>query len=219
MVPRVKVTRNESELLQAIGVTFAYPGQSQLLHALDLNIAPGVTLVTGERGKSTLMRLLAGDLAPQTGWIAACGVRRDQDPHGYRRQVFWIEPGTDAHDQLTPHELFSRLSADERGLDVAIAHDVAVRLGLGPHLDKAIYMLSSGSRRKVWMSAAFASHAPVVLIDDLFAALDRPSIEALSGLLSAEAQRNDRAWLIAHYDIPHGVPLRATIDLDVLTSG
>lgn len=209
---------NASGLLQARGVTFAYPGLP-LLNAFDLDVVPGVTLVTGERGKTTLLRLLAGVLAPQAGWIAAGGVRQDEDPAAYRRQVFWIEPGSQDFDQQTPREFFQSLAAGDMGLDVGVALEVAVRLGLDPHLDKAIYMLSSGSRRKVWMSAAFASSAPVVLIDDLFAALDRPSVEALSELLSVEAQHNERAWLIAHHDIPHGVPLAMTINLDSLIRG
>ena len=209
---------NEIMMLQAQGVSFSYP-ELPLFRALDLTVEPGVTLVTGERGKSTLLRLLAGDLAPQAGWIAAGGVRQDLDPVAYRNQVFWIEPATNAHDQRSPREFFGSLAAGALRLNVGVAEEVAVRLGLEPHLDKAIYMLSAGSRRKVWMSAAFASAAPVVLIDDLFAALDRPSIEALSGLLAAQARRNERAWLVAHYDIPHGVPLRATIDLDALAGG
>ncbi len=205
-------------LLQAHGVAFSYPGLP-LFHAMELRIEPGITLVTGERGKSTLLRLLAGDLVPQAGWIAAGGVRPDRDPDAYRARVFWIEPGTSAHDQCTPRELFSLLAEGAQRLNVGVAADVAVHLGLEPHLDKAIYMLSSGSKRKVWMSAAFASSAPIVLIDDLFAALDRPSIEALSGLLAQEAGRNDRAWLVAHYGPPYGVPLQATIDLDALQAG
>ena len=210
--------RGEPRLLQVKGVAFSYPGLP-LLNALDLEIEQGVTLVTGERGKTTLLRLLAGDLAPQAGWVAAGGVRQDLDPDAYRAQVFWIEPATNAFDQRTPREFFGLLATGTQRLDVGVAEEVAVCLGLEPHLDKAIYMLSSGSKRKVWMSAAFASEAPVVLIDDLFAALDRPSIEALSGLLAQEAARNDRAWLVAHYAIPHGVPLRATIDLDALVGG
>ncbi len=210
--------RGEPRLLQVKGVAFSYPGLP-LLNALDLEIEQGVTLVTGERGKTTLLRLLAGDLAPQAGWVATGGVRQDLDPDAYRAQVFWIEPATNAFDQRTPREFFGLLAAGTQRLDVGVAVEVAVRLGLEPHLDKAIYMLSAGSKRKVWLSAAFASEAPVVLIDDLFAALDRPSIEALSGLLAQEAARNDRAWLVAHYAIPHGVPLRATIDLDALVGG
>ena len=210
--------RGEPRLLQGKGVAVSYPGLP-LLNALDLEIEQGVTLVTGERGKTTLLRLLAGDLAPQAGWVAAGGVRQDLDPDAYRAQVFWIEPATNAFDQRTPREFFGLLAAGTQRLDVGVAVEVAVRLGLEPHLDKAIYMLSAGSKRKVWLSAAFASEAPVVLIDDLFAALDRPSIEALSGLLAQEAARNDRAWLVAHYAIPHGVPLRATIDLDALVGG
>ena len=209
---------NEIMLLQARGIAFSYPGLP-IFRTLDLLVAPGISLVTGERGKSTLLRLLAGDLVPQAGWIAAGGVRQDLDPVAYRDQVFWIEPATNAHDQRTPREFFGSLAAGAQRLDVGVAEEVAVRLGLEPHLDKAIFMLSAGSRRKVWMSAAFASAAPVVLIDDLFAALDRPSIEALSGLLAAQARSNERAWLVAHYDIPNGVPLRATIDLDALAGG
>jgi len=206
---------NKIMLLQTHGITFSYPGLP-LFRALDLRVEPGISLVTGERGKSTLLRLLAGDLAPQAGWLAAGGVRQDMEPAAYCAQVFWIEPATSAFDQRTPREFFAFLAAGARRLDVGVAEEVAMRLGLEPHLDKAIYMLSSGSRRKVWMSAAFASDAPVVLIDDLFAALDRPSIDALSGLLAEQARRNERAWLVAHYGIPHGVPLRATIDLDAL---
>ena len=202
-------------LLHAHGIAFSYPGLA-LFRALDLRLDPGVTLVTGQCGKSTLLRLLAGDLAPQDGWIAAGGVRLDKNPVAYRHQVFWIEPATTAHDQRTPRELFGWLAADAWRLDIGIAEEVAVRLGLEPHLDKAIYMLSSGSKRKVWLAAAFASVASVVLIDDLFAALDRPSIEALSALLARAADRSDRAWRVAHYDVPPGVPLRATIDLDAL---
>jgi len=209
---------NEIMLLQARGIAFSYPGLP-IFRALDLQVESGISLVTGEQGKSTLLRLLAGDLAPQAGWIAAGGVRQDMDPAAYRAQVFWIEPVTSAYDQRTLREFFGSLAEGAWHLDVGIAEEVAVRLGLEPHLDKAIYMLSSGSRRKVWMSAAFASNTPVVLIDDLFAALDRPSIEALSGLLAAQARRNERAWLVAHYDIPRGVPLRATIDLDALVGG
>jgi ABC-type transport system involved in cytochrome c biogenesis ATPase subunit len=37
--------------------------------------------------------------------------------------------------------------------------------GLQPHLDKPLYMLSTGSKRKVWLSAALAAGAPLTLID------------------------------------------------------
>lgn len=206
------------DFLRVRGVAFAYADEP-LFGALDLTVAPGVTLVAGERGKTTLLRVLAGDLEVQAGWLAVRGVRLDQDPGLYRSQVFWIGPDTEIHDQRTPRELFRYLSGEYPGMDAVQADAMAERLGLGPHIDKAIYMLSSGSRRKVWMSAGFASGAAVVLVDDLFAALDRPSVQTLTQVLASEAGRDDRAWLVAHYEPPPGVALRATIDVDRLIAG
>lgn len=180
---------------------------------------PGINLLTGERGKSTLLRLLAAELSAQAGWIAACGVRPDTDLTSYRSKVFWVDTAMTGDDRMTPREAFSRLAARYGGLDLARAEVAACRLGLEPHLHKTLEMLSSGSRRKVWMAAAFASATPIVLLDDLFAALDRSSIEALTQMLAEEASRAERIWVVAHYDQPVGLSLRSVIDLDRLCTG
>ena len=80
-------------------------------------------------------------------------------------------------------------------------------------MHKPLYMLSAGSRRKVWLSAAFASGAALVLIDQPFAALDGPSIRLLREVLQDFSEQSARACVIADYEAPEGVALASTLDL------
>jgi hypothetical protein len=50
-------------------------------------------------------------------------------------------------------------------------------------MDKKLFMLSTGSKRKVWLAAGFASGADLLLLDEPFAALDAPSIAFVKELL------------------------------------
>jgi energy-coupling factor transporter ATP-binding protein EcfA2 len=84
---------------------------------------------------------------------------------------------------------------------------------LDEHIDKALYMLSTGSKRKVWIAAAIASGAEVILIDDPFAALDKPSIRFITQLLQEASKLSTRAWVISGYEAPEGVNLAQLIDL------
>jgi ABC-type Mn2+/Zn2+ transport system ATPase subunit len=74
-------------------------------------------------------------------------------------------------------------------------------------------MLSAGSKRKVWLSAAMAAGAALTLIDQPFAALDAPSMRLLTELLQETAHHPSRAWVIADYAAPAGVALAALIAL------
>jgi ABC-type Mn2+/Zn2+ transport system ATPase subunit len=86
-------------------------------------------------------------------------------------------------------------------------------LYLAPHVDKPMYMLSTGSKRKVYLAAAFASGAALTLLDSPFAALDKPSIGFVMALLHEAAKHPARAWVVAHYDGLGDVPLVNTVDL------
>jgi energy-coupling factor transporter ATP-binding protein EcfA2 len=91
--------------------------------------------------------------------------------------------------------------------------DLVEGLALTEHRAKRLFMLSTGSRRKVWLAAAFASGAAVTLLDDPFAALDKPSIGFVTELLQEAAGHSSRGWVVTGYAAPDGVTLAATLDL------
>lgn len=201
-------------VLQVKDLCFRYP-QRELFTDWSTRIPPGVTLVRGGdgSGKSTLLRLLAGELPAHAGQLQVNDAHLSNQPIAYRQQVFWADPWSDAFDQMTPLDYFKSVQRLHPGFDEPLLADLIAGLSLEPHLDKHLYMLSTGSKRKVWLAAAFASGAAVTLLDDPFAALDKTSVGFVMALLQEAADHPARAWVIAHYEAPRDVPLAAIIDL------
>lgn len=197
------------------GLQFAWHGQPPLFSGLALALGPGVHLLRGEDGcgKSTLLSLLAGERAAQAGTLSIAGVPLQLDAMAYRQSVFWIDPHSDAFDQTNAHVAWAELAARHPAFNPALLADLADAFGLKEHAHKPLYMLSTGSKRKVWLCAAFAAGAPLTLIDQPFAALDGPSIRLLRELLAEASEHPQRAWLLADHDAPAGVSLGQVINL------
>ena len=204
-------------VLHVDGLCFDYP-QRPLFQRLTATIPGGVSLVLGGdgSGKTTLLRLLAGELAAQAGTLQINGVALAGDAWAYRQLVFWVDPRTPDHEQISAMQFFAQqrlrypdfLPAESERLAELVAG-----LTLTEHLAKPLYMLSTGSRRKVWLAAAFAAGAVVTLLDDPFAALDKSSITFVQRFLAGVANDPARSWVVAHYDVLDGVPLAHVIKL------
>lgn len=203
-----------SALLQVTRLNFAYPGLA-LFTDFSAAIPPGVTLVRGGdgRGKTTLLQLLAGLMPVKDGVLELDGIRLDQDSEAYRRRVFYVDPRTEAYDQLTPPEFFGKMRERFAGFDDSRLPALTEGLSLAPHLEKKLFMLSTGSKRKVYLAAAFAANATLNLLDDPFAGLDRASINFVTHTLDAQPRDGHQAWVAAMYEAPAGVALAASIDL------
>lgn len=186
-----------------------------LFENLSFEVPAGVSLVVGDDGvgKSTLLALLAGALSPRSGRIAINGISQAEHPDACRQNVFWIDPHTDAHNAITAKDFLKRQNEQFPHFDARRVASLVHGFSLEPHMAKPLYMLSTGSRRKVWWVAAFAAHAPVVLLDQPFAALDGPSSRFLCELLDEAAEHTDRAWLLADHGVPQGVLPKAVIEL------
>ncbi|OOG42242.1 ATP-binding cassette domain-containing protein [Polaromonas sp. A23] len=201
-------------ILEVKGLGFRYPGHT-LFSQWSASLSSGVTLVLGGdgRGKTTLLRLLAGELAADAGQLCINGINLKAHAKDYRQQVFWTEPRTTAFDHMTPAQYFDFQRSMCAGFNDDVLAQCVDGLSLAPELNKQVFMLSTGSKRKVWMAAAFASGAALTLLDMPFAALDKASIVYVLSLLEEAAAHPSRAFVVADYVAPPGVPLAGTIDL------
>ncbi len=175
------------------------------LHHLTFAWPPGVSWVCGDegQGKTTLLRLLAGDLHPTTGQVLT--------PEG---GVFWADLQDAAHDTTTVQACWEALRAHYPRWNQDLLQDLAEELDMTQHLDKRLNMLSAGSRRKVMVVAALASGATVTLLDQPFAALDLASIRVIHEFLQEAAEHPSRAWIVADYEAPTHLPLASVLNLD-----
>ncbi len=192
-------------LLTAEGLGFAHAA-GPVFAGLAFSIRPGLSLVRGGegRGKTTLLRLMSGVVAPTEGRIAR------------RVDSVWFEDLADpAHDaQVAQDWLAARRTRFPAWRD-ELAAALVDALGLAPHIAKPLYMLSTGSRRKVGLAGAAASGAALTLVDMPFAALDGNSRCVVCELL-ADAADGKRAWVVADHELAPclaDVALAATIDL------
>ena len=202
-------------LIRIDALRFAYPDQPALVSGWSASVGPGVTLLYGDTGtgKSALLQVIAGTLAASSGRLTVAGASLDTAPEAYRRQVFFVDPTTDRFDQLTARECTASLAEGDAGFDHAKWQAIADGFSLAPHLDKKMFMLSTGSKRKVWMAAGLASGRPLVLLDEPTAGLDMPSTRCLWATLSELAAQSKQAVIVASAARIDTVPLAATIEL------
>ena len=177
------------------------------LQQLSFAWPAGVSWVCGDegKGKTTLLRVLAGDVQPSTGQVLT--------PEG---GVFWVDLQSSEHDANTVQACWDALRARYPRWNDDLLQDLAEELDMTPHLDKRLNMLSAGSRRKVMVVAALASGATVTLLDQPFVALDLGSIRVIHEFLHEAAEHSSRAWIVADYTAPVDLPLASVLNLDTL---
>lgn len=195
-------------MLQVQGLRFAYP-ECAVLQSLSFTSPAGLVLVRGDEssGKTTLLRLLAGELAPQGGRIALQGGTRGAG------HTFWADPRSAEWDKLTAQAWLDGLPARYPGWDATALTAHIDGFALQEHLAKPFYALSTGSKRKVLMAGALASGAPLTLIDEPVGGLDKPSVAYLARALAQVAGQSGRVVVVAHYEALPGVPWSTVVYL------
>ena len=187
-------------LLDIADLHFAHTAEAAVFKGWSVHLAPGLTVVCGDEssGKTTLLRLLAGELKGR-GRITLDGVPVSPD------QVFWQDPRAAPSDTVASDYLRAQ-ARRWPAWDEAAAQAHIDGLSLREHIHKPFFALSTGGRRKVWLTAALASGAPLTLMDEIFAALDTPSIRYLGAALQQTAAEAPGRWLLAaHWDALPGV--------------
>jgi ABC-type multidrug transport system ATPase subunit len=213
------MTRKAADaILRIDDLSVAHQGSAPLVAHWSAAIGPGVTLLHGDTGsgKTTVLRALAG-LHAAAGRLTLNGVALDADATAYRRQRFFCEPATDALDQVTARAATAMLGDGDAAFDPARWDELVAGFALGPHLDKPLFMLSTGSKRKVWLAAALASGRPLVLLDEPTGGLDAPSIRCLWAALARVAASARHAVIVASAERITQVALAGTVELPLRT--
>ncbi|MCV2365773.1 ABC transporter [Paucibacter sp. DJ1R-11] len=195
---------------QALRLSHPDPNQPPLFDGLSFELRTGLSLLRGGdgRGKTRCLRLIAGQLgAPASGQIECSLALAD---------IFFENPTDPALDAQLASAWLSGLRQHYAAWRADLEPALVDAFALVPHLDKPLYMLSAGSRRKLGLLAAAVCGARLTLLDTPFAALDGRSIRVLGELLQEAALQRERAWLLADYERPaclQAVDLMAEIDL------
>ena len=184
-------------------------GSLEVLRPLDLDVAAGeiVTLLGPSGcGKTTLLRVVAGLETPTTGAVTVAGTTPDRARATKRLGVVPQSPA------LLPWrtvEANARLLLDvNRRANPAAVPDVAGLLrdvGLGDFLHALPRELSGGMQQRVALVRAFALGAPILLLDEPFAALDEITRTDMRHLLAELCERTGTTVLFVTHSIAEAV--------------
>jgi ABC-2 type transport system ATP-binding protein len=204
-----------SPLLKIDGLRFHFDTRP-VFADLSLALGPGVTWLRGAngKGKTTLLKLLAGALAPNAGTISMDGVDSAASPLAYRLRAFYCGGETPDLPWLTVAEWLALHLAlypatSRPALDAQLA-----AFGIMEVLPQAVTTLSLGQHKKLQLSLALAVPVTLLLIDEPFNGLDAAGMAHLRGELERRAAARETCIVLTSHLDPQ-LPVTGTFDLDL----
>jgi len=157
------------------------------LHDITLAVPDGGhAVLTGPTasGKTTLLELIAGAIAPTSGDVLVNGVQVATLPPESRGVGLVPQ-----HGYLFPH-LDVRRNIAYGVRNAQVINDVARRFGVDDLLDRSVVSLSGGERQLVALCRAIAAQPTVLLLDEPLSALDGQRREqALRAFTDLQSER------------------------------
>ena len=186
-------------LLRVAGLAAGYGGPP-VLEGVTFEVGAGERVgVLGPNGggKSTLFRVLLGELAPLAGAVEG-PARFGFVPQTERSRLDYPVSALDVALMGTLGRLpwWRPAGRAERRL----ARGALARVGLAAAAGEQFGELSGGQRQRVLVARALVQDAPVLLLDEPFTGVDRRSAELLESLL-ANLAAEGRGILIATHDL------------------
>lgn len=187
---------------------------------VELRLGAERALLSGASGggKTTLLRLLAGLLRPDAGFIRlGDAVLFDRPRHGRarvdvplrRRRIGFIFQD----DLLFPHlDVAANVRYGLRGMPGASRFEEVVALcGVGPLLGRRPATLSGGERQRVGLARALATRPRLLLCDESFSALDPTARHELIARLRRVQQAEAIPVLYVSHFAREAIPFGARV--------
>ncbi len=188
---------------------FAFPGWPATLQAVDLAVEAGeFHCIVGRSGcgKTTLLKLAAGLLAPTQGTVSL----RGRDPVQARTDIGFVFQSPTLLDWLRVIDnvlLPVSLQRRPTPADAARARELLGMLGLADHAQRHPRQLSGGQQSRVALARALVLSPSLLLLDEPFAALDAITREELQQDLLRMGRAQGTTVLFVTHDIAEAVYL------------
>jgi lipopolysaccharide export system ATP-binding protein len=173
-------------MLQADSIRKSY-GSRNVLTSASLNAMPAtVTAVVGNVGvgKSTLLRICAGLIAPDDGWVkfGEAQFNRPRLHEMSRAGLYFMGERSGLAESLTVVEHFDMIA---KRFGVSVDAKLIDSFSLSQFLDSKPHNLSTGERRRAELAIAMSRRPTCLIADEPFRELDPITCELIrSGLRS-----------------------------------
>lgn len=188
-----------------------YRGDRCLIRGLTLRVSAGdMVHLAGPNGcgKTSLLRVMAGLRAPESGEIRWRGRPLRQQLSTFHQQLGWLSHRAGLKADLTLHENLSFDDALRRHCGDVRLREILDQLGLASRLHVRAGGLSAGQRRRAALARVLLSSAPLWLLDEPLTNLDTAGRALTLALMSDHAANGGMIVFAAHHDVALDVPVR-----------
>ena len=137
-------------------------------------------------GKSTTMKMLTGNLAPDSGKILINGIDLLADPKAAKRHIGYLPENPPLYKELTVREFLifcARLHGLSKKQLLSAVNDVINRCGLETVQQRLIGQLSKGYQQRCGIAQAIIHQPQVVILDEPTSGLDPIQIQQIRQLI------------------------------------
>ena len=192
-------------------------GDRRLFSGLDFAVSRGTFVqLTGPNGsgKTSLLRILCGLLAPAEGEVKWNGANIRSLAEEYFTSVTYLGHRHGVKDELSAVENL-RISNALNGIELSIerARTVLEQMGLaGRHLLPA-RLLSEGQRRRVALARLLVCNTKLWLLDEVMTSLDKGAIALVRSLIENHLAVGGIAIVATHQELELSAPQTARLEL------
>ena len=199
-------------LVQIDHVTFGYDRSRVILSDVSLQFPRGkVIAVMGSSGggKTTLLRLIGGLVAPSSGAILFDGERVDPTDAGklfaLRRRLGMLFQFGALFTDLTVFENVAFPLREHTNLPESMIHDIVLMklnaVGLRGAASRGIAEVSGGMGRRIALARAIALDPELIMYDEPFAGLDPISMAVIANLIRRLNDATGATSIVVSHDV------------------
>ncbi len=180
-------------------------GDRRLFSDLNFAVKPGTFVqLTGANGsgKTSLLRIIAGLLMPESGEVRWQGAKIGSLAEEYSRSITYIGHRNGVKDELNSLENL-RIASGMAGTPVsdAAAQQALATVGLSGREHLPVRFLSEGQRRRSALARLLTSNTKLWILDEVLASLDQAAGKLIDSVIGEHLSKGGIAIVATHQDL------------------
>lgn len=192
-------------------------GDRRLFSDVDFALAPGTLLqVQGPNGsgKTSLLRMICGMLAPAEGEIRWQGANIRSLGEEYFTSLTYVGHRNGLKEELTPDENL-RFTSGLAGIPISRveAKNALATMGLAGRENLPARLLSEGQRRRTALARLLICRTSVWVLDEVLTSLDSSAVRFVTSLIEGHLNKGGIAVVATHHELALAADSYRRLDL------